>query len=81
MLRAVPPMPVMIHLMDLPSVPVADVKEPRHACIGADGHTRVDRVDVTGLGKDLELHELLGHLISRCNGRTPAGRLDAVASK
>ena len=74
-------MPVVIHLMDLPSVAVADVKEPGHSRIGADGHTRVDHVDVTGLGKDLELHELLGHVITRCNGRTPASRLDAVASK
>ena len=74
-------MPVVIHLMDLPSVAVADVKEPGHARIGANGHTRVDRVDVAGLGKDLELHELLGHDITRCNGRTPAGRRDAVASK
>ena len=70
----------MIDLVDLPSLAVAHVEERRNASSRTDGDPRIDGVHVTGLGKDLELDEFLGHA-SPVQRRASSGAHDAVAVK
>src|SRR5215207_6319379 len=58
-LGAVPPMAVVIDLMDLSSFAISHAKERGHPRVGSDHDARVERVHVARLGKDLELYGFL----------------------
>jgi hypothetical protein len=64
MLGAVPPVAVVIHLVNLGPLTVADPKHRRHASIGADRDARIDGFDVASFWEDLQLDEFLGQRIT-----------------
>ena len=61
---AIPAVPVVINLVHLPALPVAHAIQRFDARVTANGHARIDRLDVTNLGKHLELHVSVGQRAS-----------------
>ena len=60
-LGAVPPVTVVVHLVNLRRFTVAHAKERRHTSVRTDRDARIDGLDMARFGKDLELHDSLGH--------------------
>lgn len=60
MLGAVPPVAVVVDLMDERCLAISNPIHGGHARSRADRDTRIDRLDVTDFRKDVELHESFG---------------------
>jgi|RhiMetdeSRZDD1v2_1073273.scaffolds.fasta_scaffold113011_4 hypothetical protein len=81
MLGAVPPVPVVVDLVDVASFTVPNPVERGDARVGPDRDARIDRLDVTSFWKDLELYEFLAQRGTVSTGITGPGMNDAIATE